>query len=204
MRPPNRHANSSELADKIGDHHIPRDWWSRRFEYPWASQFAGPEFVVLDAACGINHPFKFFLADTCSSTHACDSLPNILRVNYPKLITHLHDITKPMKMSDDHFDRIFCISSIEHISPKKSIEDVLSDFARMLKPDGIVTVTFDLPDISVEEFLSFSSNAGLSPVGEVEREEPEDILIDPHHRFDPKMPRSEKRRVFCCALNHTP
>lgn len=47
-------------------------WWSRPYEYEWARRFARPDDVVLDAACGISHPFKFWLAEHCREVHACD------------------------------------------------------------------------------------------------------------------------------------
>jgi len=48
-------------CDTIAGIPIPQNWWSRHQEYKWAAQFAGPEYVVLDAACGISHPFKWYL-----------------------------------------------------------------------------------------------------------------------------------------------
>ena len=47
-------------------------WWSRPYEYEWARQFARSSDVVLDAACGISHPFKFWLTEHCREVHACD------------------------------------------------------------------------------------------------------------------------------------
>lgn len=52
---------------------LPLTWWSRPYEYAWCSQFAGEQEVVLDAACGISHPFKFYLAsNSMREVHACD------------------------------------------------------------------------------------------------------------------------------------
>lgn len=44
---------------------LPEAWWSRHYEYEWAKQFCAGEDIALDAACGICHPFKFYLADNC-------------------------------------------------------------------------------------------------------------------------------------------
>ena len=44
---------------------LPSTWWSRPYEYAWADKFVEPGDTVLDAACGIAHPFKFYLADKC-------------------------------------------------------------------------------------------------------------------------------------------
>lgn len=42
---------------------LPEIWWSRMYEYAWASSFVNDDHVVLDAACGICHPFKFHLCN---------------------------------------------------------------------------------------------------------------------------------------------
>ena len=57
---------------------LPSNWWSRKYEYPWAANFAGSEDTVLDAASGICHPFKFVLADKFRSVYASDIDPRIL------------------------------------------------------------------------------------------------------------------------------
>ena len=44
---------------------LPSHWWSRFYEYAWAAEFCSENDVVLDAACGIPHPFKFYLAGKC-------------------------------------------------------------------------------------------------------------------------------------------
>ena len=55
-----------------------KTWWSRPYEYAWASRFADGADTVLDAACGVEHPFKFFLLDRCREVHACDIDERIL------------------------------------------------------------------------------------------------------------------------------
>ena len=40
---------------------LPESWWSRPYEYAWAKSFVEQDHVVLDAACGVCHPFKFYL-----------------------------------------------------------------------------------------------------------------------------------------------
>lgn len=56
-------------------------WWSRPYEYAWASHFVGADYVVLDAASGISHPFKWHLGQTCKETWALDIDPRIANIN---------------------------------------------------------------------------------------------------------------------------
>ncbi|MGL4948869.1 MAG: class I SAM-dependent methyltransferase, partial [Anaeroplasmataceae bacterium] len=51
---------------------IPKNWWSRLYEYKWASKFVEEGDVCLDAACGTFHHLKFYLAYLCKEVYACD------------------------------------------------------------------------------------------------------------------------------------
>ncbi len=51
---------------------LPESWWSRPYEYAWAKSFVEQDHVVLDAACGVCHPFKFYLCNLCNNVYACD------------------------------------------------------------------------------------------------------------------------------------
>ena len=61
------------------------------------------------------------------------------------------------------FDRIFCISALEHMSVKDR-QETLTQFARKLAPGGLVVITIDYPSVSPEELLNCASEAGLVPV----------------------------------------
>ena len=116
---------------------LPSHWWSRPYEYAWASQFVNPNDIVLDAACGISHPLKFFLLDKCRDVYACDNDPRILSPHEIRLdiardfgeeatsslseryLTdiryELASITK-LPYASNTFDKIFCISVLEHLN----------------------------------------------------------------------------------------
>lgn len=74
--------NSDARREKL-IYDLPESWWSRPFEYEWCINFISPHGVVLDAACGIPHPLKFYLAGVCAEVYACDMDS---RVIYPKAI----------------------------------------------------------------------------------------------------------------------
>lgn len=113
-----------------------KTWWSRPYEYAWASGFADSADTVLDAACGVEHPFKFFLLDRCREVHACDidnrilSREEILREirsvfgddaaaglpeRYLEGVRYkLASVTR-LPYPDRMFHRVFCISVLEHL-----------------------------------------------------------------------------------------
>lgn len=188
----NRFVLQNDLhAREIAETPIPPvSWWSRPYEYAWAAQFAGPEYVVLDAACGIPHPFKWLLGKLCKETWVCDidpridSMPEILNairndlgeVAYAGALKNIATLLKVKRVrasiadlpkSMPQFDRIFCISTFEHMS-KGDQRKTFKEFARILKPEGLIVMTVDYPVVTPEALLGMASAAHLEPVGEVE------------------------------------
>ena len=175
---------------------LPATWWSRGHEYEWARQFARPEHVVLDAACGISHPLKFALAQICRETHACDLDARIddpvaivadIRNDFgaavadqfePALLQRLHrrrcSITAT-PYAQGQFDRVFCISVLEHLPPADRAA-ALREFARLLRPDGLLVLTMDHPLVDLAEFVQAVAAAGLRFHGELRSWVPADAL----------------------------
>lgn len=176
-------------TDTVADVPLNKAWWSRPHEYAWAAQFAGPDFVALDAACGISHPFKWLLAETCKEAWACDgdwrigSLNRIVENIYEDLGSDAYDIVVakrpwehvnlvcasicklPSEMPK--FDRIFCISTLEHLCTKDR-QDALTEFSKFLAPDGLVILTVDYPEVTPKELFAAAASVGLVPAGPVE------------------------------------
>lgn len=69
--------NSDARREKL-IYDLPESWWSRPYEYEWCTNFISPHDVVLDAACGISHPLKFYLAGFSDEVYACDLDARIL------------------------------------------------------------------------------------------------------------------------------
>lgn len=160
---------------------IPNTWWSRFYEYAWASLFAEPGDTVMDAGCGICHPFKFFLADRCSEVHACDNDQRILSPEailqelkyylspdavagfpqrYFEEIKFLQADITSLPYQSETFDKIFCISVLEHLSPEMIIL-TLQEFRRVLKKNGYIVLTFDYPVINLDSFSLHVVESGL-------------------------------------------
>lgn len=115
---------------------LPPVWWSRPYEYAWAATFAEDAATVLDAACGVEHPFKFYLLDHCREVHACDLDERILSPRetilglartygnaavealpgrYLEGIRFERASVTHLPYPDGMFDRVFCISVLEHL-----------------------------------------------------------------------------------------
>ncbi len=193
---------------------LPKVWWSRPYEYAWAEYFADAP-RVLDAACGIERPFKFFLLDHAQEVHACDmedaiissdALRSGIEKTYGKDIAiglpekYLHDINfqkssiTQLPYQDGFFDRIFCISVLEHLPDhfnryswlprvsmlqlllKKDIMLALSEFKRTLKNDGLIILTFDYPNINLQYFNWLVSCLGLKYAGNFSEDIPDKAL----------------------------
>jgi len=163
-------------VDKVGDFVIPPTWWSRFYEYPWASWFIEKGETVLDAGCGIEHPFKFLLGYWCDA-YACDLDPAINKVEIP-LDRDLHlceaDMTN-LPYPGNTFDKVFCISVIEHLDPA-SRRDALIEFYRVLKPSGKLIMTLDYPTSDPQELAEMLKACGFSFAGDVDFSIPDDAI----------------------------
>lgn len=150
----------------------PGFFWSRRYEYPFALRFVEKNDVVLDAACGTYHPFKFALSDICQETYACDIVD--AEIN-DKIIFTKCDVSK-LPYQDEMFDKVFCISALEHMDII-TIEAAVGEFSRVLKPDGKLIITIDYPTLEPKKLLAILEKAGLD-TGESEFDQEEAIISD--------------------------
>lgn len=125
--------------------------WSRQYEYPWAilnSNFTG-EDLCLEAGGGYA-TFKYGLAKRCRQVVSIDTdldsqrkafsstarlgINNILYAN--QSIQEFKHICK--------FDKIYCLSVLEHIQDKTIRLRCLENMLTLLKPNGELFITFDV------------------------------------------------------------
>ncbi|MFP7495021.1 class I SAM-dependent methyltransferase [Terribacillus saccharophilus] len=177
---------------------LPDAWWSRSYEYEWAASFVKADDVVLDAASGISHPFKFHLAASAKTVYACDIDG---RITNDKAI--MEDVVREFSQSeaarlpedilqtihraeanltslpyeDAFFDKIFCISVMEHLDVSVQ-KRAWEQFSRTLKPDGYVIMTFDYPTVDIGILETLAELADFEYAGPVESEIPADALFD--------------------------
>jgi len=195
-------------------------WWSRIYEYPWAGEFAKPDDICLDAACGVSHPLKFYLLDHCREVYANDIDKRILSRDemlkeikevYGETATLDEKYTNNIKYStsnitrlpypDNFFDKVYCISVLEHLKDhfnerkafsiaqvdnfwgkflKKDIYRTIQEFKRVLKPGGLIVVTFDYPIINLEYFNEIIQKLGLHFAEKPDFKLPENALYSDH------------------------
>lgn len=169
---------------------LPQGWWSRPWEYAWALQFARPGQVVADMGCGYTYrPLKDALANTCAHVYAVDASPKVLALPGREHLEYVvADISKPIPaIATGSLDRIFCISVLE--DTQRQLPQILAEFARCLKPDGLVILTFDTPyyidqpclawpGLNLQDFFRAVEDAGLSLVGDFDF----DITDAVHHK----------------------
>lgn len=134
-------------SDTIGSWVMKDEWWSRKYEYPWCANFVEKDDICLDSACGVVHPFKYFLADNCKEAHACDIDEDIARVSYNNLIVKKSDILDLKEYEDSYFDKVYNISTLEHLIEDsdgwQDVELCMQAVHRVLKPNGHFVLTFD-------------------------------------------------------------
>jgi SAM-dependent methyltransferase len=130
--------------------------WSRRWEYPFAAQRAiefgkdrsGP-VRILDAGSGVTF-FPYYLCQNLpqAQVSCCDSNPS-----YPPMFAAINSRTDHARVSfveaalqnlplrDGDLDGICCISVLEHTD---NYGQILREFARVTRREGLLVLTFDL------------------------------------------------------------
>lgn len=165
---------------------IPTSWWSRYYEYTWASKFIDESDICLDIGCGIYHPFKFYLANICPNVYACDKDINIENKDFilssMKRYFNSDDINKAkdiidninfkncsivsLPFNDNTFDKIYCISLL-HLISNSEIIDGLKELFRVLKNHGLLIITVDTPTINIRDLISSINNIGFKFKGDL-------------------------------------
>lgn len=175
---------------------LPATWWSRPYEYAWCSAFARSSDVVLDAACGISHPLKFYLERQCRAAYACDldarirdfgdvlaeirtDIGEAAALNVAGEFPGPHrfaqaDITA-LPYEAGKFDTVFCISVLEHLRPEDAAR-ALVEFHRILAQDGSLILTLDYPTVNLDFFARLVGETGFAFQGGFDATLPADAL----------------------------
>jgi SAM-dependent methyltransferase len=132
--------------------------WSRRWEYPFvaerlisfaAQQAPGEPLRVLDAGSGVTYFPYYLCAQIPSAQVTCfDSNPSyhpmFAAVNSEMAgasVRFVEGMLQTLPMADDSLDAVCCISVLEHTG---NYDAILDEFARVLRPGGMLVLTFDL------------------------------------------------------------
>lgn len=125
--------------------------WSRDWEYPWAflNSHLSKDMRILDAGSVGDlgdTPFKDFVAERVAEVHCVDKKPMAKPPRKPNIHFKQADMGD-LPYPDEYFDRVFCLSVLEHIKEKdgrlipiKYVDEML----RVLKRGGLIILTFDV------------------------------------------------------------
>ena len=135
-----------EKLNNLDDFKIPAEWWSRHYEYAFADKFLKKDEIIIDAGCGIEHPFKFYAAKRCKKVYAIDRDKRLETLEKKENIEYICSNLELFKLKEQ-VDKIFCISVLEHIpNPLPVIEN----FAKNIKEGGQLILTVDFPLLKPE------------------------------------------------------
>ena len=179
-----RYAVKSDCRDKLEEYYIPDEWWSRKAEYPWAAQFVKPRDWVADMACGVHHFFKHYLAQHSECVYAVDNDPELNKLpTTMKLMPIVSDLWHVPAIADSSLDIVYCISVLEHLIPDGRLMS-LKEMHRVLKPNGLVVCTFDVPIVTPEEFGATATKSGLIWAGPLDMTCPADALYSGAYKLN--------------------
>lgn len=162
--------------------------WSRRYEYPYTIIKSIPaepakEFRVLDCGAQAN-PVQFFLSMRGFNVHSLDldlvSLGKVAQLkskNKLKTLYPTYGNVLDLPFPEAYFDRVLNISVLEHIiklagkDTNVVLKGFLNELLRILKPDGLAVLTFDVnidqddPDLRLyyNEYESLCGLLGILP-----------------------------------------
>lgn len=155
-----REINNQRFPDWFGKIKCNRSFYGSRFwEYPFAILAAElkPGLTCADVGCG-STPFTPYLCEAVGKENVTgidpDYVPETLderHLSFGARKSHIdtfgfhflnNDFTK-IDAPDNSFDRVFCISVLEHITDERIKEKGLREMVRILKPGGKLILTFD-------------------------------------------------------------
>jgi len=158
---PISYTNVIWTKDTVGSSTLP--YPVRRTEYPWAilNAHLDKPMKILDIGSGVS-VFPIYLASKGHEVFSIDNDEILMNRISPQLAKwcsttvkySVGNVTK-LEFEDNTFDRVFCISVIEHLEEEildgkpvnfhkynldiKAIDEML----RVLKPNGVLIITFD-------------------------------------------------------------
>lgn len=168
---------------------------SRFWEYPFAILNADLKagMKCADIGCG-STPFTPLLCDLVGKDSVTGFDPDFVvdndedrHLSFGTRKSHIDkfgfhfkpDNFTKLSSPDNYFDRVFCISVLEHIEDNKVKENGLREMARVLKPGGRLIITFDTGlDMILNPIFKIIELTGLSPCGEFDARWPIKRFVD--------------------------
>ena len=135
----------------------PLEQWSRRWEYPFAFEAVGKHveergggsYRVLDAGSGFTF-FPFLLSERLPVSVTCVDASPALEPAFRRAVGEAEGVEFRRGDVAGHdvdlgppFDGVLCISVLEHVDARDR-DRVLGELRRLLRPGGLLVVTFDV------------------------------------------------------------
>lgn len=173
----------------------PMYYAARMWEFPYAIIEASLEkgMKVADVGCG-NTPFTALLADIVGAENVTGFDPDYIVDDNAEAHSHFgarksfvdalgihfhNDGMAKLTAADGYFDRVFCISVLEHIEDIEVKQKGLREMARILKPGGKLILTFDTSiTIPLNDVLQVIQFTGLVPSGTIDFHWPEKRFVN--------------------------
>jgi SAM-dependent methyltransferase len=157
----------------------PLKLWSRRWEYPFAAQRvekfareqAGRPIKMLDAGSGVTY-FPYLLCERlsnllviCSDYNASYKpvFDGINRAVPNSRVEFREGLLQKLPVRDREIDILCCISVLEHTGDYPA---AVAEFARVLRPGGLLVLTFD---ISLDGKFKLSEADARQVLSEIEK-----------------------------------
>jgi SAM-dependent methyltransferase len=151
-----RHGKALEGYGKLWGQD-PFKMWSRRWEYPFEAQkvldFVATQgdrpLKMLDGGSGVTY-VPYLLVERCPnlSVICCDTntsyAPMFAAINKElghERVTFQEAMLQKLPYADGGLDIVCCISVLEHTD---NYAQIVNEFARVLRPGGLLVLTFDL------------------------------------------------------------
>ncbi|WP_416867260.1 MAG: class I SAM-dependent methyltransferase [Imperialibacter sp.] len=172
----------------------PSYYGARFWEYPFALIAADLEqgLKCADVGCGTT-PFTAFLADKVGAKNVTGYDPDLVESSSDERhsafgvrrqfldkigINFAQDDLLNLSAPNDYFDRVFCISVLEHIDDFETQVRGLNEMVRVLKPGGRLILTMDVGiDTILTHPLDMVRYSGLSPLGLIDYRWPEQRFV---------------------------
>jgi ubiquinone/menaquinone biosynthesis C-methylase UbiE len=151
-----RHGKALEGYGKLWGQN-PFKMWSRRWEYPFEAQKVldfiatqgGQPLKMLDGGSGVTYvPYYLVEKHPELSVICCDTntsyAPMFAAINKTvghEKVTFQEAMLQKLPYEDGGLDIVCCISVLEHTD---NYGEIISEFARVLRPGGLLVLTFDL------------------------------------------------------------
>jgi len=149
---------------------------SRLWEYPFAILEGQPGGkTCVDIGCGMSE-FTIYLKEVSEELIGVD--PDLFKAGtkgpgfgvsaeYLER-TDLNVVTTTERLMTNCYDRVFCISVIEHL-PRRGVAHLVREMTRILKPGGQLIMTVDVNiHYDMARPLSLIWESGLVPIGELD------------------------------------